>query len=121
MVIVKFIIAPLLTCILLCIDWYVWKAVKAALKNRGTRTRESVTYLFWGVTFVALRFLWGYIFIDEDLLSADARLVMLMVVIAVYPAKLFSLALITCTDLLNPPKGIKEKAVRKKALPMPKN
>lgn len=95
----KFIVIPILTCILLLIDWYVWQAVKVVFQSSNSQVQIIVEYCFWGLTMITLVGLWAYNFIDPDILGVKLRTVILSGLFVNYCSKLFSVAFILIDDI----------------------
>lgn len=96
----KYIVIPLLTCLFLLMDWYVWQAVKVVFQNNTEQTRQIVKWIFWGITALTVSSLWIYNFADPDTLGRKMRTVILFSVFAVYGSKLFSILFIFLDDLI---------------------
>ncbi|WP_316825922.1 metallophosphoesterase [Pedobacter miscanthi] len=96
----KFIVIPILTCILLLIDWYVWQAVKAVFQHSPAQVQTIVRYLFWSLTIVIIAGLWAYNFVDPDVLGVRMRTLILGSLFVIYFSKLFSIIFILTDDIL---------------------
>src|SRR5690554_2737713 len=94
----KFLVVPILTCILLLVDWYVWQAVKVVVKKERDQTRTAVKGLYLGVSIVMLLGLWAYNFIDPDLLGIGMRTSILSGLFVTYGAKLLVVVVMLVAD-----------------------
>ncbi len=94
----KFLVVPILTCILLLIDCYVWQAVKVAVNDQRKQIQQMVTVLFWSVSTVLLLGLWAYNFIASDVLGVGIRTVILSGLFVTYGGKMLSAVLILAGD-----------------------
>lgn len=95
----KFIVIPILTCLLILIDWYVWQAVQIVFKGRDRRMQVIVKHGFWGAAAIILAGLWAYNFIDPDILGTGIRTVIAAGLFISYGAKLFSVVFILIDDI----------------------
>ncbi|MES2797549.1 MAG: metallophosphoesterase [Bacteroidota bacterium] len=95
----KFIIIPIVTAVLLLIDWYVWQAVKVAVQNTASQTQAIVKYLFWGVTVLTILGLWLYNFTNPDLLGKNLRTVIMVGVFMNYFSKIFVVIFLFIDDI----------------------
>ena len=95
----KFIVIPILTCIFLLIDWYVWQAVKVVFGNSTVLMQLAVKWVFWGITFITLSGLWAYNFLSPDFLGVKVRTFILYTLFAGYAAKLFAVFFILIDDI----------------------
>ncbi|MEQ9376000.1 MAG: metallophosphoesterase [Imperialibacter sp.] len=94
----KFLVIPILTCVLLLIDWYVWQALKVVFHSSGGQTLEVVKWAFWSLTVAVLLGLWAYNFVDPELLGVKARTFILSSLFVVYCSKLVSVAFLLIDD-----------------------
>lgn len=90
----KFLVVPILTCILLLIDWYVWQAVKTVFPTQGI-----IKIAYWTVTILIVLGLWAYNFLSPDLLGRGLRTFILYSLFTVYASKLFSILFILIDDV----------------------
>lgn len=95
----KYIVIPILTCILLLIDWYLWHAVKVVLNNTTIQTRDIVKWIYWSLTLIVLVGLWAYNFISPDIMGAKLRALILGSLFVIYCSKLVSIILILLSDI----------------------
>ena len=94
----KFIVIPILTCILLLIDWFLWQVAKVAFQNTTVQTREAVKWIYWGLTITVLVGLWAYNFISPEIMGVKLRTLILGSLFVTYSSKLFSVILILIYD-----------------------
>lgn len=94
----KFIVVPILTLILLLMDWYVWQAVKIVVQN--TQAHQLVKLVFWGISVFTLLGLWAHNFLKPELLSIQARTFILSCLFITYGSKAFSLVFIFIDDII---------------------
>lgn len=90
----KFIVVPIITCILLLIDWYVWQAVKTVFPAHGL-----IRIAYWSLTVLILVGLWAYNFLSPDFLGVGMRTLILYSLFTVYASKLFSVFFIMIDDV----------------------
>lgn len=90
----KFIVVPILTCILILVDWYVWQAVKTVFPSQ-----QFVRIAFWSLTALTLVGLWAYNFLSPDLLGRKLRTAILYTLFTVYASKLFAIVFILIDDI----------------------
>jgi uncharacterized protein len=95
----KLIIIPIVTAILLLIDWYVWQAIKVAINTTSASTQIAVKYIFWGITAITLLGMWLYNFTNPDLLGKNLRTVIMVGVFMSYFSKLFAIVFILVDDI----------------------
>lgn len=95
----KFIVIPILTCIFLLIDWYVWQAVKVVFGNSTASVQTAVKWIFWSITLITLSGLWAYNFLSPDFLGVRVRTFILYTLFAGYAAKLFAIFFILIDDI----------------------
>jgi uncharacterized protein len=96
----KQIAIPLVTLVLLLIDWYVWQAVKVSFQNSSQAVHQIIKYVFWGFTALTLSGMWAYNFINPDLLGKNLRTFMLVGVFISYFSKIFVVLFIFIDDLI---------------------
>lgn len=107
----KFLVIPILTCMLLLMDGYIWQAVKVILQNSSLHTQTLVKFLFWGLTIITLMGLWAYNFISPDILGSRLRTFIVASLFIVYGSKLFSILFILMDDLFRLFQWSKEKVL----------
>jgi uncharacterized protein len=95
----KIIIIPIVTAILLLIDWYVWQAIKIAINGTSANTQLYIKYTFWGLTAITLLGMWLYNFTNPDLLGKNLRTVIMVGVFISYFSKLFAIVFILIDDI----------------------
>jgi uncharacterized protein len=95
----KLIIIPIVTAILLLIDWYVWQAVKVAVQNTSNQTQQVIKYVFWGVTAITILGMWLYNFTNPDWLGKNMRTVIMVGVFMNYFSKIFVLIFLLIDDI----------------------
>lgn len=95
----KFLVIPILTFILLLMDWYVWQGIKVIFQNSSAQTRDIVKWLFWGITVMVLTGLWLYNFMSPDLLGVRLRAFILSCLFVIYCSKLVVIVFILIDDL----------------------
>lgn len=94
----KYIVIPILTCLLLLIDWYVWQAVKIVFQHNTAQVQQFVKWAFWSLTAIIIFGLWLYNFAPPDALGRRLRTAILFSLFAVYGSKLLSVTLIFLGD-----------------------
>lgn len=94
----KFIVLPILTCVLLLIDWYVWQAVKTIIISNSNQVQGIVKYSYWIFTTMILFGLWAYNFLDPKVLGTGLRTWILSSIFVVYGSKLFSIIFLVIDD-----------------------
>ncbi len=90
----KYLVVPILTCILLLIDWYVWQGVKTVFPNQ-----PLVRIVYWSATLLVLAGLWAYNFMSPDLLGRGLRTFILYSVFTMYASKLLSVLIILIDEV----------------------
>ncbi|WPP48751.1 metallophosphoesterase [Catalinimonas niigatensis] len=95
----KLLVIPILTCVLLLVDLYVWQAVKVVFQNNSPQTRTMIKSLFWGLTIITITGLWAYNVINPDILGSRLRTIMVAALFVIYGSKLFSIIFILMDDL----------------------
>ncbi len=96
----KLVIIPIITAILLLIDWYVWQAVKVSFQHTSSQVQQIVKYVFWGLTTITLAGMWAYNFVNPDLLGKNLRTIIMVGVFITYFSKVFAVLIIFIDDLL---------------------
>ncbi|WP_428232760.1 metallophosphoesterase [Flavobacterium sp.] len=99
MTISKYIVVPILTLVLLLVDWYVWQAVRIVFQDSSTQAQTAARYIFWGITMSTLIGLWSYNFIDPEVLGVRIRTVILASLFITYCSKLFSIVFLVIDDV----------------------
>lgn len=95
----KLIIIPIVTAVLLLIDWYVWQAVKVAVQNTSNQTQQIIKYVFWGITSLTILGMWLYNFTNPDWLGKNMRTVIMVGVFMNYFSKIFVLIFLLIDDI----------------------
>lgn len=95
----KLLVIPILTCLLLLEDLYVWQAVKVVFQSNSAQTQTMIKSLFWGLTIITLTGLWAYNFSNPDILGSRLRTIMVAGLFVIYGSKLFSIIFILINDL----------------------
>jgi uncharacterized protein len=95
----KLIVIPIVTAVLLLIDWYVWQAIKVAVNGTSSNTQVTVKYLFWGLTAFTLLGMWLYNFTNPDLLGKNLRTIIMVGVFISYFSKIFAIVFILIDDI----------------------
>lgn len=96
----KYIVIPILSCLLLLIDWYVWQAVKIVFQHNTVQVQQFVKWTFWSTTTVIIVGLWLYNFAPPDALGRRLRTAILFSLFAVYGSKLLSVTIIFLGDVV---------------------
>ena len=96
----KYIVIPILSCLLLLIDWYVWQAVKIVFQHNTVQVQQFVKWTFWSITTVIIVGLWLYNFAPPDALGRRLRTAILFSLFAVYGSKLLSVTIIFLGDVV---------------------
>ncbi len=96
----KAILIPVITLILLLIDWYVWQAVRVSFQQTTQQTQQLVKYIFWGLTTLTLSGMWAYNFINPDLLGKNMRTIIMAGFFVNYASKLVVLIFLLIDDLI---------------------
>ncbi len=112
----KFIVIPILTCVLLLIDWYVWQAVKVTLQNNSNNAQENIKWVFWGFTTLILVGLWAYNFVSPEILGVKLRTLILSGLFITYCSKLLSVLFIFMDDVFRFFSWSKEKIIPSKEI-----
>lgn len=94
----KLIVIPIITAVLLLIDWYVWQAIKVAINSTSSTTQLTVKYIFWGLTAITILGLWVYNFTNPDLLGKNLRTVIMVGIFMSYFSKLFAVIFLLIDD-----------------------
>ncbi len=97
----KYIVIPILTCLLLLIDWYVWQAVKIVFQHNTVQVQQFVKWTFWSITTLIIVGLWLYNFAPPDVLGRRFRTAILFSLFAVYGSKLLSVTIIFLGDVVH--------------------
>lgn len=95
----KFIVIPIITGILLLIDWYVWQAIKVAINGTSASTQNLVKYFFWGLTAITLVGMWLYNFTNPDFLGKNMRTIIMVGVFMSYFSKIFAIVFLLIDDM----------------------
>lgn len=95
----KYIVIPILSCLLLLIDWYVWQAVKIVFQHSTVQVQQFAKWAFWSLTAIIIFGLWLYNFAPPDTLGRRLRTAILFSLFAVYGSKLLSVSLIFLGDV----------------------
>ncbi len=95
----KLIVIPIVTAILLLIDWYVWQAIKVASSSATQQTQVIIKYIFWGITALTLTGMWLYNFTNPDLLGKNLRTIIMVGVFMNYFSKIFAILFILIDDI----------------------
>lgn len=96
----KYIVIPILSCLLLLIDWYVWQAVKIVFQHNTVQVQQFVKWTFWSITTLIIVGLWLYNFAPPDALGRRLRTAILFSLFAVYGSKLLSVTIIFLGDVV---------------------
>jgi len=96
----KLIIIPILSMILLLIDWYVWQAVKVSVQNTSINIQNIVKYVFWAFTAISIFGLWLYNFAPPELLGKTFRTIILVGVFISYISKIFVVLFLLIDDII---------------------
>ncbi len=95
----KLIIIPIVTAILLIIDWYVWQAIKVASNSASQQSQLIIKYIFWGITAITLSSMWLYNFTNPDWLGKNLRTIIMVGVFINYTSKIFAVLFIFIDDI----------------------
>jgi uncharacterized protein len=95
----KIIIIPIVTLVLLLIDWYVWQAIKVAINGTSSSMQVFVKYFFWGLTTLTLLGMWLYNFTNPEFLGKNLRTVIMVGVFMSYFSKLFTVLFLLIDDI----------------------
>ncbi len=95
----KLIVIPIVTAILLLIDWYVWQAIKVAINGTAATTQLYVKYFFWGLTAFTLLGMWLYNFTNPDFLGKNMRTIIMVGVFMSYFSKIFAIIFLLIDDI----------------------
>jgi uncharacterized protein len=95
----KLIIIPIVTAVLLLIDWYVWQAIKVAISSSNPTSQVYIKYIFWGLTAITLLGMWLYNFTNPDLLGKNLRTIIMVGVFISYFSKIFAIIFILIDDI----------------------
>lgn len=95
----KLIVIPIVTAILLLIDWYVWQAIKVAINGTSASTQNLVKYFFWGLTTITLVGMWLYNFTNPDFLGKNLRTIIMVGVFMSYFSKIFTIVFLLIDDI----------------------
>ncbi len=96
----KLIIIPILSMILLLIDWYVWQAVKVSVQNTSANTQNIVKYVFWAFTAISMLGLWLYNFTPPEWLGKNLRTIIMVGVFISYISKIFVVLFLLIDDII---------------------
>jgi predicted MPP superfamily phosphohydrolase len=94
----KYIVIPILTFILLLIDWYLWEAIKVAIQSTSIQTQQIIKWIYWVLTMTVLVGLWAHNFIGPEVMGVKLRTFILGSLFVTYCSKLFSLVFILIYD-----------------------
>lgn len=95
----KLVVIPIVTAILLLIDWYVWQAIKIATNSTSQSTQLIIKYGFWGLTAITLTGMWLFNFTNPDFLGKNLRTIIMVGVFMSYFSKIFAVAFILIDDI----------------------
>ncbi len=95
----KLIVIPIVTAVLLLIDWYVWQAIKVAVSSTSSTTQITIKYIFWGITAITILGMWLYNFTNPDFLGKNLRTIIMVGVFMSYFSKIFAIIFILIDDI----------------------
>ncbi len=95
----KLIVIPIVTAVLLLIDWYVWQAIKVAVSSTSSTTQITIKYFFWGITAITILGMWLYNFTNPDFLGKNLRTIIMVGVFMSYFSKIFAIIFILIDDI----------------------
>ncbi|MBB6002192.1 metallophosphoesterase [Arcicella rosea] len=96
----KLIIIPIVSIILLLIDWYVWQAVKVSIQNTSANTQNITKYIFWGLTSITMLGMWLYNFTPPEWLGKNLRTIIMVGVFVNYFSKIFVVLFLLIDDII---------------------
>lgn len=96
----KLIIIPIVSIVLLLIDWYVWQAVKVSIQNTSANTQNITKYIFWGLTSITMLGMWLYNFTPPEWLGKNLRTIIMVGVFINYFSKIFVVLFLLIDDIV---------------------
>lgn len=96
----KLIIIPIVSIVLLLIDWYVWQAIKVSVQNTSANTQNITKYFFWGLTSVTMLGMWLYNFTPPEWLGKNLRTIIMVGVFISYFSKIFVVIFLLIDDII---------------------